>query len=378
MNINVLHLVHRYAIGGAEVVLANLCKHSSKNINNIVCSFSKPDNDFIATHRPQNIISLDKEVGNDTSLIKKISTVINQYNVDIVLAQGWATYIEGLIAAKVTSGRKCKFIYAFHGKTIEDVQQGIPFRRRIAQKLASYFIDKLIAPSREMIEDYLETYAVSAKVAEVIYNGVDIQQFSIKSAFAKHEIGLTDDIFVAGFVGRLDPVKNVVGAIKAFQFFQEKIEKGARLKVKLVLVGDGPERGHLEKFVKENALEDSVIFFGKSNQVAKYLSAMDVFIQPSLYEGHSNTIVEAMAASLPVISTDVGGTIEIIDNGENGFLFSPYDHQAMGKAMLACYSSRSLRARIGVAANKTVVHQFSVERMVREYEKLYVTLLGLE
>jgi glycosyltransferase involved in cell wall biosynthesis len=105
---------------------------------------------------------------------------------------------------------------------------------------------------------------------------------------------------------------------------------------------------------------------------------MDVFIQPSLYEGHSNTIVEAMAASLPVISTDVGGTIEIIDNGENGFLFSPYDHQAMGKAMLACYSSRSLRARIGVAANKTVVHQFSVERMVREYEKLYVTLLGLE
>ena len=100
-NINILHLVHKYTIGGAEMVIANLCTHASPNINNVVCSFTAPDLEFVKDRPLTSLINLDKKEGNDPRLVNKLKSIISKHEIDIVHAQGWATYIEGLFAAKL-------------------------------------------------------------------------------------------------------------------------------------------------------------------------------------------------------------------------------------------------------------------------------------
>lgn len=373
--INILHIVHNYTIGGAEVVLANLCKHSSPEINNLICSLTSPDEAFIKKHKEQQVISLNKKPGNDFAVINRIKVIIREHKIHIVHAQGWATYLEGLIPTKILSKKRPKFIFAFHGKTIEDVLSGIPLRRRLAQRIASYFSDKIIAPSIDMATDYMRTFGVAKNNIQVIYNGIEIDRFSTKVDNAKEKIGIHADNFIVGFVGRLDRVKNLEGLIQVFSIFLEQLTSSQQSRSVLLLIGDGEERLKIEKLSTELGLSQNIIFTGRSDKIPLYLSAMDVYIQPSFYEGHSNTIIEAMAASLPVISTDVGGTHEIIDHETTGFLYQPDDYQGMADILSELYNSSSLRQKIGERGRKTVSSNFSVEKMVAGYEQLYKELL---
>jgi glycosyltransferase involved in cell wall biosynthesis len=374
--IKMLHLVHRYTMGGAEVVLNNVCKYSSQNITNVICSFAPPDDHFIADNANITLLTLNKGEGNDYKIIQKIKQIISKYEIDIVHAQGWSTYIEGLLAAKFNCKRRCKFLFAFHGKTIEDIQVGIPFRRKFAQKLASYFSDKIIAPSKEMIADYQTTFHVSPRKTQVIYNGIELERFGKKRPEAKTKVNLPENSFVIGFVGRLDPVKNIPGIIKAFKIFHDKLAPEEQKKIFLFVVGDGSERQSLEELTATMSLQNHIIFQGRTNEVPQCLNAMDVYMQPSFYEGHSNTILEAMAASLPVISSTVGGTPEIIEHGVNGFLFQPDSHMEMAETLLHLFQSSDLCEKVGEKACQYVSANFSVENMVMGYERMYAEILG--
>jgi len=125
----------------------------------------------------------------------------------------------------------------------------------------------------------------------------------------------------------------------------------------------------------EMGLSDQIVLKGRSDDIPLCLSAMDVYVQPSYYEGHSITILEAMGMGLPVISTRVGGTPEIIKTGENGFLFNPDDHQSMAEMIYKLYNDNALRDGMGAIAKKTVKERFSVEQMTKEYESLYAELI---
>ena len=375
--IKVLHLVHRYAIGGAEVVIANLCKYSSEGIENIVCSFTEPNESFIKNNdNGQKVISLGKSSGNDFTIVNKLRTVIEENKIDIVHAQGWATYIEGLLATKFFAKKKCKFIFAFHGKTINDLQKGIPWRRRVAQKYAGIFSDRIITPSRAMASDYAETFNISKSKIQIIYNGIDIKKFSVKPENSKEKIGIGKDEFVVGFVGRLDPVKNVSGLIQSFYKFIQKIPRQYLDKTLLLIVGDGEEKEKLTTLVSKLGISGNVIFYGQTSEIPLCLAAMDVYVQPSLYEGQSNTIIEAMAASLPVISTNVGGTHEIIENEVDGLLFNPNDYLGIANAILRFYNNQLFKKQISENANRKSSSMFDVVNMVSGYEKLFHDILN--
>lgn len=375
-NTRVLHLVHKYAVGGAEAVLGNLCNYSGDRIKNKILSFTDYDHGFayFLTDDIQ-IVSINKKNGNDFRVPNIISKQIDSYRADVVHAQGWATYIEGLIAAKLLSKRRCRFIYAFHGKTASDVQNGMSHRQKIAQKIASIFADAIIAPSYHMAEDYAGMTGVSRDKVNVIYNGIDINRFKQKFQNTRLKIGLNENDFVIGFVGRLDPVKNLTGLIQVLDLFLNEIKPSERSHIKLLIVGDGIEKNTIIRLAKEKCLTDNLVLLGRRDDIPACLTAMDMFIQPSLYEGHSNTILEAMISKLPVISTHVGGTPEIIVNGENGFLFKPDNYTGMAEKILSLYHSPDLCKSVGLAGKMTVQKKFSVERMVNEYEKLYQKLL---
>lgn len=376
---NVVHLVHKYTVGGAESVLNSLCLFASPHIKNHVSSFTRPDpNTPLLPNDKCTLVSLDKKPGNDILLIGRLGKYLKKYQTDIVHAQGWGTYIEGLLALKFINCRRSKFIFAFHGKTLSDVQDGFPFRRRLAQKWASYFTDAIIAPSKHMADDYGRINWISPDKIRIIYNGIDLNRFSGKFQDSKQKIGLQKGDFVIGFVGRLDPVKNLVGLVKIYKMFVDKVPLSNRSKLRLLIVGAGQERENLNKITQDLGLSDQVVLFGQSNNVPLCLSAMDVYIQPSFYEGHSITILEAMASGLPIISTDVGGTSEIITNGATGFLFDPNDYKRMAMKLLTFFQNAALREKIGRTGRKKIQEKFSVKRMVQEYEKLYADLLQRE
>ncbi len=372
----VLHLVHKYTVGGAEAVLGNLCNYSGDRIINKIISFTDYHPDYARSlNGDTQIVSINKQEGNDLSVPKNILKQINSYRADIVHAQGWGTYIEGLVATKMLCRRRCKFIYAFHGKTASDVNIGISQRQKIAQKIASAFADAIITPSYQMADDYANLTGVRRDMVRVIYNGIDISSFNLELQNAKLNIGLHENDFAIGFVGRLDPVKNLTGLIHVFDMFLNKVHKTKRHKIKLLIVGDGSEKDKVSKLTKEMQLTDNVILLGRRDDIPFCLAAMDIFIQPSFYEGHSNTILEAMMSGLPVISTLVGGTPEIIENGKNGFLYDPDNYCGMAGQILSLYGNSELCKSVGMAGRKTVINKFTVEKMVDQYKNLYNDLL---
>ena len=130
----------------------------------------------------------------------------------------------------------------------------------------------------------------------------------------------------------------------------------------------------MKQLARDLHLEGDILFLGMRNDVSLCLSAMDVYVQPSFYEGHSNTILEAMAAGLPVISTSVGGTPEIIEHGHSGLLFQPDDLEGIAGAIFTLWQDEKKRQVLAEAGKETVKQRFSAETMVRSYSDLFCRL----
>lgn len=377
--IKVLHLVHAFETGGAERVVLDLTRHSSANVKNTVCSLSEP-NKLVSQLDLSEVgfHCLHKQSGNDFSLIPALARLIDREQVDVVHSQGWGTFLEGLAAAKCLSKRHPAFIFAFHGKSIEDVVKGVPLRRRIAQRVAHLFTDACVTPAEHMAEDYARMVGLPRSRVNVIYNGIDYNKFGrIHFPEARSIFGLEKDEFVIGFVGRLDPVKDVCGIIEVFARFQKYLNSGRR-RPRLLIIGEGKERLEAEYAVAKNELKEYVLFAGLRTDIPQCMAAMDVYFQPSHYEGHSLTILEAMAAELPVVSTLVGGTPEIISHNSTGFLYKPGDYEQMTEALLNLYRQPLLAAAVGSSGRERVVQHFSVTAMVTQYECLYRKVLNIK
>jgi len=140
-----------------------------------------------------------------------------------------------------------------------------------------------------------------------------------------------------------------------------------------LFVGDGPLRGKLEGLVRELGLENRVRFLGSKDreEIPEILAITDIFVLPSLSEGLPTAVIEAMAAGCPVVATAVGGTAEVVADGETGLLVPPRDPDALAEGMKILLQSRATRRKMGEAGAKRAREYFSIERMVREYEALY-------
>ena len=184
-------------------------------------------------------------------------------------------------------------------------------------------------------------------------------------AAAKRKIGVDPSQIVIGSVGRMDKVKNYEMLLTA-----SKIIDSAFPPFTVVLVGDGPERYHLEQFAVKNNIKN-IIFAGKQDNVVEFLQAFDLFVLPSLAEGTSNTIMEAMACGLHVIATNVGGNTELIEDKKNGTLVHSKDVEALADGIGWSLANSKESKRIGELALKRCHQRFSLDRMVLEYENLY-------
>jgi glycosyltransferase involved in cell wall biosynthesis len=297
-----------------------------------------------------------------------IARITRKYDIDILHARGWPTFVETAGGAFL-SGR-AKTVYGFHGKTFEDIS-GVTLRRRCAQRAIIKLYDRVVTLTPRMRDEVASDCGLSVESIRVVPNGVDVNRFApqkhkstLRSAF-----GIPLDRFVIGNVGRLDPVKNQKTILRSLRQLRRD-----GIAPYFILVGEGVERSELENQVKTLGLDQDVRFVGYSDQVQDLMNCMDVYVQPSYYEGFSNTILEAMACGVPVLTTDVGGTRDVIESGREGFFFEPEDHGRLASLIARLQNDRALLDEMGKDARSRTIKNFSVESTVALYENLYIEL----
>lgn len=206
----------------------------------------------------------------------------------------------------------------------------------------------------------------------MIHNGVDVELFRSARPVSRSELGVRDGVAVIGTVARLDePKKGLTVLLRALAGI------AARSDVpdwQVLLVGDGPARAELERTAAELGLAGQVVFAGVRRDIPSVLRVLDVFVCPSLYEGFGIVIVEAMAAGRPVVASAVGGVPEIVVDGETGLLVPAGDAPALADAIARLLRDPASARQMGARGGDRARELFSVERMVRQHERLYEAL----
>jgi glycosyltransferase involved in cell wall biosynthesis len=173
-----------------------------------------------------------------------------------------------------------------------------------------------------------------------------------------------------GTVGRLVAVKDQAALIRALGIARRQ-SSGARARMRLTIVGDGPLRDALADLSRSEGVADATQLLGGRDDVADLLRGFDAFALPSLAEGISNTLLEAMSSALPVVATGVGGNRELVEEQVTGTLVPPADPAALASALLQYFTEPDIARRHGQAARRAVEERFSLDRMVSDYAALY-------
>lgn len=261
-------------------------------------------------------------------------------------------------------------IFTDHGRPMPD-----PLSHRGWDIIGARMTDHVVAVSTPLAEYLAERLYVSRENLSVIPNGIRMGALlSVEETMrVRRGLSLPEEALVVGTVGRLDPIKAYDRLLHAFAQLRSGSSVGPKPDT-LLLIGDGPERGRLERLVGELELGDSVRFLGWRTDVSRILGAMDVFVLPSDSEGTSISLLEAMAAGRAVVATAVGGTPDVIGAGGAGRLVAPGDVEALADGLREVLGDAEHRRQLGRRGRDRVAERYSFEAMALAYQKLYEKL----
>ena len=248
----------------------------------------------------------------------------------------------------------------------------------LSQRAACRLADRVVANSFA-VRDWLVSLGVDEDHISIIPNGIAIDGPPIRMLDfpVRRELGIDRNAPLISVVSRLNPGKGIEYFLQAVVTVAQRFP-AARFLIVGASYFDPSYKPSLEKLAREMNLGRHVIFTGERNDVAKLLLETDLAVLPSLSEGLSNSLLEAMAAGLPVVATNVGGNPEIVENGKTGFLVPARDPEALSRAMIRILESPELAHRLGEAGYKRVAARFSLSSTVQKTEDLYTCLLEQE
>ena len=368
MPIRIMHVVDHLGKGGLENGLVNLINHLDPDrFEHVVYAIRRlgPNADRL----PQDRVRLICQGKQDTDFpiqIGKLARAIRKVSPDIVHSRNWAT-IEAVIAGRWV--RSCAVVHGEHGLE-SGVDSKEPWRRILFRRLAFELADRVLSVSGQLRDLHARRTGFPADRITVVHNGVDGQRFFPDPASrsrVREELGLSEDEFCIGCVGNLLPVKDHISVLRAVEGFASTGKPW-----RLLIIGEGSERPKLERMVNDHPeLKRRVSLPGTSDRVPELLNAMDVYVLPSVAEGISNSLLEAMSSGVPVIATATGGNPEVVMDGKSGLLFPVGDFQRLRRQLNALRTRRDLRLKLGEQALQRVREEFSLDSMVRKYAQLY-------
>ena len=367
--IKVVHLITSLEVGGAQHgMLLGLPRFDSDKYEHIICSIM--DRMQMATQFRAvgiEVVSLGLRKKTDVFVAQRLVSLLRRQRPDILHTYLLHGNVLGRIAGRLAG------VPAIIGseRTIGQARRW----GRLATKLTNPLTNAVEVNSTlggNAIENDL---GVPHEKVEVVRSGLDLDAFanSTRRKDVRLSLNLTDDQHLVVYVGRLRQVKGVEYGIRAFAAAQSE-----RPDMHMALAGEGDQLNYLKQLANEFKVNDKVTFLGVRNDLPDLLSAADSVLMPSLNEGFPRTAIEAMAASKPIIATNVGGTPEAIIDGETGILVPSKDIESMTSALINLVNDPELQTRLGTAGRKRAVQNYSVENYVSRLDGLYRQLLSIE
>jgi sugar transferase (PEP-CTERM/EpsH1 system associated) len=367
--LRVLQVINRIWMGGTEYALLNIMSSIDKKLfEHRICTLRGYDPAFprMSLVEGKTFVA-GQHNGNLQMAVFRLARIMRRYRPHIVHSRNWGA-IEAIFAARLAGVPVV--IHSEHGYEVE-MLKGLPFRQRVLRRAAYALADSVFTVTRELRDFHTRQAWISPDKIRVIYNGVDTQRFSpCTNTRVREEFDIPPHRLVIGTVGRMVPIKDHRTLLQAFELLV-----AGGVDAHLLLVGSGPLFEAHQAYAKDSrTIANRVYFTGRCDNVPEMLQAMDIFVLPSICEGMSNTLLEAMASGLPAVATRVGGNSEVVDDGRTGWLVSPGNAEELSHRLrLLCLNRECLR-EAGVAARERAVRQFSLERMASDYQNLYLEL----
>lgn len=367
----VLHVIHHLMMGGMENGLVNLINHmpAEQYRHAIVCVEDYSDFRNRITRPGVEVFPLYRSRIGVWKLRREIHRLCRRLKPMIVHSRNMSG-LDALLPSRL-AGVPHR-VHGEHGWDVHDID-GRQWKPMILRRLHSPLIDRYITVSQDLQRYLIARAGIRAARITQIYNGVDTVRFSPDPARPRAWLppAFRDaDLTLIGTVGRIQPVKDQATLLEAFARLLAK-QPALRTKLRLVVVGDGPLLGDLKARAAQLAIADFTCFPGATSEVPQAMRALDWFVLPSLNEGISNTILEAMACGLPVVATRVGGNPELVDDGISGRLFTPRDVPALADLLLQYALDVPLRTAHSSAARHIAEERYSLASMVTRYAATY-------
>ncbi len=364
----VAHVVHSLETGGLENGVVNLVNTAGFRFRHMIVCMTTAGPLRARVDRGVEVVTIGKRPGHDLPALIRLVRLLRAVRPAIVHSRNWAAF-DAIPAARVAGVGV--IVHGEHGREATD-PEGRSGRRNRVRRMLHPLVSQFVTVSRDLERWLIEDVRLPAKKVTAIANGVDLTRFGhLDRREARRSLGLPDGSLVLGTVGRLDPVKDQAALLRAFADLLP-----AHPEAWLILAGDGPCREELLGLAANLQIGERVRFLGDRSDVAVVLAAMDLFVLPSIAEGMSNTLLEAMASSLPVVATRVGGNRELIEEGTNGRLVPARNPGALTAAIAGYFDDSHLRVLHGKASRERVEDAFSLERMSHAYMNLYDRLLA--
>lgn len=374
----IVHIVYSFRVGGLENGVVNLINRlPAQSYRHAIVSLTDIDPTFFSRITQPNVqcFELHKSPGSGAKLYPKVFRLIKKLNPAIVHTRNLAALEMSIPAWAAGVPHR---VHGEHGRDVDD-PHGTSRKQQWIRRAYRPFVSHYIALSREL-NDYLgEKVGVPQARRSLICNGVDAQRFAPAANRQRAEVAGSPfnapELFVFGSVGRVQAVKNHIGLIHAFAKMRAALGEAAA-HTRLVIVGEGPLLGELKNVAQQRGVAPWVWLPGERADISEQMRGMDCFALPSLAEGISNTILEAMACALPVIASAVGGSPELVLPESTGTLVPAQDDEALAQAMARYITEPDLCAKQGTAARARIEAQFSLDAMVDHYDKVYQSLLN--
>ena len=362
--ITVCQLLHSMTVGGAEVLAARLARRLCGQFRFVFACLDEVG-PLGADLRDEgfSVVLLGRKPGLDWGCPIRLARLLRDKKVDVVHAHQYGPFFYGLAARFPGLGRP--ILFTEHGRHQPDFPRP---KRMLVNRLLLSRRDRVVGVGAAVRRALIAYEGIPARRVAVLYNGIDVDAFAASSdrATARRDMGAREGEFVILQVARLDYLKDHATAVRTLARVIRQVPRA-----RLVLVGDGPERVGIEALVCELNLSDRVSFLGTRKDVDRLLHGADLFLLTSVSEGIPLTVIEAMAAGLPVVATDVGGLREVVVEGVTGLLAPASAVVGLADCVLKLANDPDLRSTMGTAGRKRAKDHFDEPRMAAEYGQLY-------
>jgi len=369
MKLRLMQITHDLAIGGLQQVIVNLCRFINKEKFDVSVLCLRELGSY--TKEVENmgikvILLPQAEKGTDYFSFLKIAKILKREKTDIIHTHNTQPFVEGSLGSLLAPNVKV-IVHTDHARVFPDKK-----RYMFSEWLMSHFAWRVVGVSDHTSQNLIKYEKISPRKIITIPNGIDGSKFDIKidKEKKKKELGLIGFDPIIGLGVRLAEQKGITYLLKAMPRVIEYFPN-----IALVIAGEGPLESDLQNEAKTLGIRKNVHFVGPRLDMPELLKLFDIYILPSLWEGMPMVLLEAMAASCPILSTHVGGIPSVIRDGENGLLAKPKDSNQTSNQIIKILTNKHLSDKYSKQARQDFMSQFTAAGMASEYETLYLKSL---